>query len=199
MSERGATGGRSPPLQEIAGGGYNPHMSDPLPNRRSIRPWGYDYSLAGAYFVTVCAHERRCLFGRIVDGLPSLGPIGDIVAREWARTAEMRPDVELDAFVVMPNHLHAILLLGQGGSAATSRSLGAIIRGFKAATTRAVVTAGHDLQHPLWQRNYYEHIIRSDESLNAIRAYIADNPAKWAYDRQNPEGRPDKPAAPWQV
>jgi len=74
-----------------------------------------------------------------------------------------------------------------------------VIRGFKAAVTRAVAAAGHGLRHPLWQRNYYEHIIRSEESLEAIRAYIADNPAKWAYDRQNPAASPTKPDAPWQV
>lgn len=174
-------------------------MPDVLPNRRSIRLWGYDYALAGAYFVTICAHERRCLFGRIIDDQPALNPLGEIVAREWSRTADMRPDVELDAFVLMPNHLHGILFLGQSGAAQLSRPLSAIIRGFKAATTRGIAAAGHELQHPLWQRNYYEHIIRSDDSLEAIRAYITDNPAKWASDRQNPDSHPDKPTAPWQV
>jgi putative transposase len=111
----------------------------------------------------------------------------------------MRRDVELDDFVIMPNHLHGIILLGRSEAAAAARPLGAVIRGFKSATTRAVAAAGNSLQHPLWQRNYYEHIIRNEEGLEAIRAYIADNPAKWAQDRQNPAARPPKADAPWQV
>jgi REP-associated tyrosine transposase len=174
-------------------------MHDDLPRRRSLRLWGYDYARAGAYFVTICTHERHCLFGHIIDVDVFLSPIGEIVAREWVASAEMRRDVELDDFVIMPNHLHGILLQGRSEAAAAARPLGAVIRGFKAATTRAVAAAGHSLQHPLWQRNYYEHIIRNEEALEAIRAYIADNPAKWAQDRQNPAARPPKADAPWQV
>jgi len=174
-------------------------MHDDLPRRRSLRLWGYDYSQTGAYFVTICAHERRCLFGGIEGAQISLSPIGEIVAGEWSASADLRRDVELDSFVIMPNHLHGILLLGRSEAAAAARPLGAVIRGFKAATTRAVFAAGHSLQHPLWQRNYYEHIIRNEESLEAIRAYIADNPAKWADDRQNPAARSSKPDAAWQV
>ena len=173
---------------------------DELPRRRSIRLRDYDYAQAGAYFVTICTHERRSLFGRIVDAQMQVDSIGEIIAQEWVKSAEMRPDVELDAFVIMPNHLHGIVLLGQSGAGAAARPLGAVIRGFKAAATGALAAAGHGLNHPLWQRNYYEHIIRSEESLEAIRAYIADNPARWAEDRQNPAATPAaKPAAAWQV
>jgi REP element-mobilizing transposase RayT len=174
-------------------------MHDNLPRRRPLRLSGYDYAQAGAYFVTICAYERRCLFGRITDAHALLNPVGEIVVREWVASADMRRDVELDAFVIMPNHLHGILLLGRSEAAATARPLGAVVRGLKAATTRAVAAAGHFLSHPLWQRNYYEHIIRNEESLETIRAYIADNPAKWAHDRQNPAARAPKADAPWQV
>jgi REP element-mobilizing transposase RayT len=175
-------------------------MNDHLPHRRSIRLSHYDYSRTGAYFVTICAHERRCLFGRIVGTQVLLNPIGDVIAREWVRSSEMRPDVDLDAFVVMPNHLHGIVLLGRSEAAATTRPLGHMIRGFKAATTRLVAAAGHGLDHPLWQRNYYEHIIRNEESLEAVRAYIADNPARWAQDRQNPGATQlPKQDAAWQI
>jgi putative transposase len=174
-------------------------MDDDLPRRHSIRLWGYDYSQTGAYFVTICTHERRCLLGRIIDARIFLSPIGELVAREWAASAKMRRDVELDAFVIMPNHLHGIVLLGRSEAAAAARPLGAMVRGFKAATTRAVAAAGCSFQHPLWQRNYYDHIIRNENSLEAIRAYIADNPAKWAQDRQNPAACQTKADAPWQV
>jgi REP element-mobilizing transposase RayT len=174
-------------------------MDNALPRRRPLRLKDYDYAQAGAFFVTICAYDRRCLFGQIVDAQVSLHPIGDIVAREWVKSAEMRPDVELDAFVIMPNHLHGILLLGRSEAATAARPLGAVIRGFKAATTRAVAAVKPGLEHPLWQRNYYEHIIRNEDSLEAIRAYIADNPVKWAQHRQNPEARPAQANAPWQV
>jgi len=175
-------------------------MHDELPRRRSIRLKHYDYTQAGAYFVTICTHERRSLFGGIIDAQMRLGPIGKIITQEWAKSAEMRPDVELDAFVIMPNHLHGIVLLGQSGAGAKARPLGAVMRGFKAAATGALAAAGHRLDHPLWQRNYYGHIIRSEESLEAIRAYIADNPARWAEDRQNPAAvRGAKPASAWQA
>src|SRR5262249_50727243 len=178
---------------------YDRDMHDHLPRRRSIRLWGHDYSQTGAYFVTICAYERRCMFGHVTDAQVFLNPMGEIVAREWAASAEMRRDIELDAFVIMPNHLHGIVLLGRSEAAAAARPLGAVIRGFKAATTRAVAAAGHRPEQPLWQRNYYEHIIRNEESLEAIRAYIADNPAKWAHDRQNPAARPSRAEAAWEV
>ncbi len=128
-------------------------MQDELPRRRSIRLRDYDYAQAGAYFVTICTHERRSLFGRVVDAQMQLGSVGEIIAQEWVKSAEMRPDVELDAFVIMPNHLHGIVLLGQSGAGAKARPLGAVMRGFKAAATRAVTAAGYGRDHPLWQRN----------------------------------------------
>lgn len=169
-------------------------------HRRSIRLKGYDYSQAGAYFVTLCTHNRECLFGKIVDGEMRLNELGHIVCEEWLRSAEIRPEIMLDAFVVMPNHLHGIVIftpVGAHGRAPLPspspqpphrkpRSLGSFIAGFKSVVTKRINQTRQTPGIPVWQRNYYEHIIRNQESLARIRRYIADNPAKWDVDPENP-------------
>jgi REP element-mobilizing transposase RayT len=164
-------------------------VADYLPQRRSIRLTGYDYRQAGAYFVTICAHGGRCLFGDIVDRQMRLNPIGEIVADEWARSAQIRREVALDDFVVMPNHMHGIVFIidvGAGGARPRAASLGAFVRGFKAATTGRINAHRDRPNDPVWQRNYYDHIVRDDRDLDHIREYIANNPANWANDRENP-------------
>jgi REP element-mobilizing transposase RayT len=151
-------------------------------HRYSIRLRGYDYAQAGAYFVTLCVQGRAALFGRVVDGAVELTEIGRIVAEEWEHTPALRPNVVLDTFVVMPDHLHRIVVIVRRDDGAArpeaarprspAHSLGAIVRGFKAAVVRRAGT-------PIWQRNYYEHIIRNDADLDRIRHYIATNPARW--------------------
>ncbi len=163
----------------------------------------YDYTQNGAYFVTICAHERRRIFGQVADGAMVLNAWGQIVMDEWEQTAIVRPNVALDAFIVMPNHVHGVLIITESVGAtrnnvipvgATRRvaptsttlqsgSLGAIIGQFKSMVTKRINRLPHAPDHPIWQRNYYEHIIRNEESLNTIRAYIATNPAKWAEDK----------------
>ena len=180
-------------------------------HRRSIRLKGYDYTRPGAYFVTICAHNRECLFGEVVDGEMVLNEYGEIVREEWFRTAQVRPYVELfeDEFVVMPNHIHGIVWIvddvddtvgAQRRCASTTKpkpggvppnnvapgSLGAIIRSFKSAVTKRINALRGTTGAPVWQRNYYEHIIRDDRALNAIRRYIAENPLRWHLDRYNP-------------
>ena len=183
--------------------------------RRSIRLRGYDYSQPGAYFVTICTHDRQCLFGDVVDGAMVLNPYGKIVWDEWFRTAEIRPYVHLYAqeFVVMPNHIHGIIwIVGDGTETATDsamvvgatgrsplhgrsplpprgplpHSLGSFIAGFKSAVTKRINEMRGTSGAPVWQRNYYEHIIRNDASLQRIRRYIAENPLRWHLDRENP-------------
>jgi putative transposase len=272
--------------------------------RRSMRLKGYDYSQAGAYFVTICTQGRACLFGEVVDGEMRLNDAGRMVVAEWERLPALFPNVVLDAFVVMPNHIHGIVILTDpaddatdgataigatisgattGGAAtggATTRvaptrvgddanpvgaglvpapstmagddadsvgaglvpapstmaggnadsvgaglvpapsvpaqsvpapstpapstpapsapapstptpTLGDVIGAFKSRVTveyiRGVKTFGWTpFDRRLWQRNYYEHIIRNEETLNCIRRYIAENPIRWAFDRENP-------------
>jgi len=171
-------------------------------HRRSIRLAGCDYSQAGAYFVTVCAQDRICLFGDIMNGEMRLNDAGKIVHDEWLRTADIRSNVELDVFVVMPNHFHAIILLHPDGRGTlqraptveqfgkpTSNTIPTIVRLFKSVSTKRINEIRHTPGAAIWQRNYYEHIIRNDESLNRIREYIMTNPIRWEADEENPNAK----------
>jgi putative transposase len=176
-------------------------------HRRSIRLAGYDYARAGAYFVTICTNNREFLLGQMADGAMLLNDLGRIAVDEWLRAATVRHNVSLDAFVIMPNHLHGIILIAneylgtptpRGGDPAgrpytTNRasgpapgSVGAIIGQFKAAATKRINALRGTPGAPVWQRNYYEHVIRDESELNDVRQYIADNPAGWDMDENNP-------------
>ena len=171
-------------------------------HRRSVRLRDYDYRQAGAYFVTICAHDRLCIFGEAEGSRVVLNDYGIVVQEEWLRTEAQRPHVRLDAFVVMPNHVHGIIVLqadDQEGTArraptgATARfgealagSLATVVGAFKSAASRRINQMRGTPGMPVWQRNYYEHVIRSEKELNRIRQYIADNPTRWALDPENP-------------
>jgi len=174
-------------------------------HRRSIRLRGYDYTDTGAYFVTICAQGRECLFGDTANGALRLNDAGRMVQAVWGELPTNYPGVETDAFVVMPNHVHAIIVFvgaapcdrpddGQPQGVAPTLSLPDVVHRFKTMTTKRYVDGvklmgwtpfrGH-----LWQRNYYEHIIRDETELGRIREYITTNPARWAVDRENPNGK----------
>ncbi|MCJ7509681.1 MAG: hypothetical protein MUP14_02165 [Dehalococcoidia bacterium] len=172
-------------------------------HRRSIRLPAYDYAQAGAYFVTMVTHQRQCLFGEIVGGQMRLAAYGQVVSEQWLRSALVRGEIELDAFIVMPNHIHGIVIIraqpmdvgahdrvGAHGRAPQlyrpPRSLGSLVAGFKSAATKRVNEIRGMLGIPVWQRNYYERVIRNDEELNRIRQYMIDNPAHWEEDSENP-------------
>lgn len=177
-------------------------------HRRSIRLKGYDYTRTGAYFLTICTYQRMHLFGEIVKGEMVLNDVGKIARDEWFKTSKLRPHVKLneDEFMIMPNHGHGIIwivddgndvgaLRGNAQSRAEQRSaptktvkphsLGAVVRAYKSAVTYAANTADKTRGSVLWQRNYYEHIIRNDRELNNIRWYIINNPLNWQLDRDN--------------
>lgn len=161
-------------------------------HRRSIRLLGYDYTRSGSYFVTVCAHERQCLLGEIADGEMAPNELGQLVRTTWEALPGRFPSVQLDANVLMPNHIHGIItLVGARFIAPSSESgetpmsgLGEVVRAFKAITCREIRRRG--ISHFGWQRNYHEHIVRSREELERIRRYIANNPRRWEEDRENP-------------
>ncbi len=180
--------------------------------RRSIRLRDYDYAQSGAYFITVCAHQRQCLFGEIVDGKMQINPFGEIVKEEWFKTAVIRPNVTLfdDEFVIMPNHIHGIIWIVDDVGARRRRaptlerfgkpvsgSIPTIVRAFKSAVTRRINALRGTPGAPVWQRNYYEHVIRNEPALHHIREYIATNPARWAVDRENPNRQEQDPFDRW--
>ena len=180
-------------------------------HRRSIRLKEYDYSQSGAYFITLCAFNRECLFGNIVDVKMRLSPIGKIALRCWQEIPRHAPHVQLDEFVIMPNHIHGILMwfdnesFGRGvqlnaptGATVSQQhaptrttispptnTLSVIVRTYKAAVTTLSRQNGHGYFR--WQRNYYEHIIRSERDMNTIRQYIVNNPLQWSLDEENPD------------
>ncbi len=165
-----------------------------------MRLKGHDYSQAGAYFVTLCTQSRECLFGEIVDMEMRLNELGRIVSECWDDMPKHFPNVELDEFVMMPNHMHGIILITVDVGAkhlqiaanasplhgTQSGSLGAIIQNFKSVSTRKINQLREPRGVTIWQRNYFEHIIRNDKELNSIRDYIAANPARWEEDKENP-------------
>ena len=174
-------------------------------HRHSFRLQGYDYTQVGAYFITIVSHQRSSLFGKILDGELIPNTVGQIVQFTWNALPAHFPGTGLDAFIIMPNHIHGIVHITErrrqsvgAQHAAPLRpyvqpgSLGVIVRSFKAAVTKRINETRGTPKTPVWQRNYYEHVIRNEESLQRIREYILNNPAQWDLDPENPEakGRP---------
>ena len=173
---------------------YNPEIH----HRRSIRLEGYDYSRAGAYFVTVCTNNREYLFGNIVNDEAVLSEYGKIVENVWCNLTDHYQNIKMDKFIVMPNHIHGIIILmdmddvGAGFKPAPTGlmkyyPLSEIIRAFKTFSARHVNELRKTQGISVWQRNYHEHIVRNENELNRIREYIMNNPLRWQYDRENPD------------
>ena len=194
-------------------------------HRRSIRLPGYDYSYPGAYFITICTQNRQFLFGDIAGGTMQLNDAGRMVERCWDEIPTHFPNVQLDEFTIMPNHIHGIVVINDFSSElgakpcvgaknfsplqgslrqplhpplrqplnpphqphGTSKTIGSVIRGFKIGVTKWM--RQHTLMHEVWQRNYWEHIIRDEPELNRIREYISNNPATWDSDTLHNENR----------
>ena len=166
--------------------------------RKSIRIKDYDYSQAGAYFITICTQNKECLFGDVADGEMRLNALGEIVKTCWNDLPHRYPEVELDYFTVMPNHVHAIIIITNVGAIhelplprnnPTDRRrilIPKIIGYAKMTTAKRINQLRNTPRNPLWQRNYYEHVIRNDDDLNRIREYITQNPLKWELDEENP-------------
>ena len=197
--------------------GYDPQKR----HRRSIRLPGYNYSQTGAYFITMVTHGGVCSFGEIVDGEMRLSHYGLVADECWRLIPDHFPNVELGAFVVMPNHVHGIIILhdregrgtldnhetgtplGRGTpwrapTAITEKfgkpisgSLATIVRQYKSSVTRIIGQRFGGISK-IWQRNYYEHIIRTENEHARIHLYIESNPANWMNDGQNPQNPPSE-------
>jgi putative transposase len=190
-------------------------------NRHSIRLRNYDYTSNGAYFITICAETREDFFGTILENQMQLNDLGKIVLEEWERSAQIRTEMIFDEFIVMPDHVHAIVMIqkpeppratfldnhrpvGAHGYSPLHRtehelerkitpsqnqtanklerkprSLGSFVGGFKSAVTTRINEQRGTPRVPVWQRNYYDHIIRNDHDLERVRSYIQINPVRW--------------------
>jgi putative transposase len=169
-----------------------------LPNRQSIRLPDYDYSQNGAYFITICTWNQKSMFGDIAGCEMCLNETGVIVSRQWNMLPERNTHVLIDEWIVMPNHLHGIVILTDAirntqGSDENNvmpkirKGIGRIIGAFKTASTNAINEYFNGTTRKIWQRNYYERIIRNEKEHENIRCYILENPARWAVDKGNSE------------
>jgi len=168
----------------------------------TARLQGWDYGAPAWYFITICTRGRACTFGQVSAGKVDLTPVGLIAQQCLHQICKITPHVQLDALVVMPNHIHAIIVLeaqaivqtatqpSQAANSAETRmslispragSLPAVVRSYKAAVSRRCANRG--IATLVWQERYYDHIIRNDGELDRIRTYIANNPAQWEQDK----------------
>jgi REP element-mobilizing transposase RayT len=172
---------------------YNPDIH----HRRSIRLKEYDYSRSGAYYVTVCARNRECLFGEIIDGQMILNETGKIADAEWRQLHNRFYGIDTSVFQIMPNHIHGIIVVGATLAVAQTRAgatragaspaptVGEIVGAYKSLVAngcRKLYDEKNEILGTLWQRNYYERIIRSDDEYRRIAEYIINNPANWEKD-----------------
>jgi len=184
---------------------YNPNIH----HRRSIRLKDYDYSQSGLYFITICCQDKICRFGKIENTEMILNELGIIAHNEWGKLPERYPNVELNAFQIMPNHIHGIIMLNTVGAgftpaqynenrttanmATTNRTtarvaptIGDIVGAYKSLVANGcldIYKTKNEIMGKLWQRNYYEHIIRNEQSYQNISEYILNNPTKWLDDK----------------
>jgi REP element-mobilizing transposase RayT len=179
-------------------------------HRRSIRLPTYDYASRGAYFLTLCTFQGELLFGSIIGEAVALSPLGHIVEDEWIRSEAVRQEIELDQFVVMPNHLHAVVWIARESHATNwatagspyigrqfalcgpgKRTVSSLVGGFKSAVTRRINEWRDTPGSLVWQRDFYERVLRNESELERARQYILDNPRKWAEDKHNPANQPE--------
>jgi putative transposase len=164
-------------------------------SRRSIRLKGYDYSADGAYFITICVRHRECLLGEIHDGQMILNQYGAIVRDVWEGLPDRVSDIEIDEYIIMPNHFHAIISIDKSPESIESHKdldiddiktrrkmiLPKVVGRFKMLTAKTI-NQNREIEGSFWQRNYYERVIRSEEDCQIIRQYIINNPAQWEMD-----------------
>ncbi|MCP4417597.1 MAG: transposase [Chloroflexi bacterium] len=174
---------------------YDPHKH----HRRSIRLKGYDYSQAGAYFATICINDGLPRLGEVRDGIMHPSAAGMMVAACWFALLERFSNIDLDVFTLMPNHVHGIIVILEQGLNAKNNPivLGNMIGAFKSISTNEYIEGVHEkgwepFYKRLWQRDFYDRVIRNERELAAIRAYIVNNPANWGKDKLHPDTAPNK-------
>ncbi len=177
---------------------YNPEFH----HRQSVQLKDYDYSQQGIYFVTICTQNRQSLFGEIEDGQMLLNSAGLMIQVQWSELYQRFPRIEIGTYIIMPNHLHGLIIISdeirRGEPCVRPETdnislppLGKFIQAFKSLTTNGYILGvkqqgWKEFPDKLWQRNYYEHIVRDEKDLQRIEEYILNNPAKWEEDEENP-------------
>ena len=172
-------------------------MPDNNFRHRSVRIHGFDYSQPGAYFITICAWQKTLLFGEITKGIVSLSKVGDIARQELEQLPHKFSKIHLDTFVVMPNHIHALITISandtiiptaytEAFSHPQQGSIPTIARAYKASVTRRAAMLRDNPVSEVWQRNYYEHVVRNENEKERIYEYIISNPDQWDSDDENP-------------
>ena len=165
--------------------------------------------MAGAYFLTICTQGKKCLFGSVVNGEMQLNKYGQVVTECWKWLSKQYPQVILDEWIIMPNHLHGIIVIsndGRGGSRTAPtdttkrKPLGSLIGAFKTVSTKQINKIRGIHGKPLWQRNYFERVVRDEKELSNIREYIFVNPLRWELDNENPDKKTseNKEKTPWE-
>jgi putative transposase len=157
-------------------------------HRRSIRLKGFDYSQSSIYYITICVQDRQCLFGTIETDRMLLNDPGNMVLEQWLELSLRFPSIILDKFVIMPDHFHGIIYTTD--NTLSKPTLGEIVGSFKSIVTCKYIDGVNNknwipFNKRLWQRNYYERIVRNDLELQNIQQYIENNPANWQPDRSN--------------
>ncbi len=169
--------------------------------RNSLRHPQYDYTQPGAYFITICAKKGKPIFGQIVDGRMQYTPLGEIARQVWDDLSTRHPHIEVEIFVVMPNHVHALIWIRtQVGEAGTARSYGkpvagslsVLINAYKTAVTKRASQADISGEGALWQRNFYDRIVRDEQELAYVKEYIRMNPYRWQEDQLHPDAPPNQ-------
>lgn len=169
------------------------------PKRRNLRLQGYDYSWQGAYFVTLCTRDKQSLFGQIINSTMKLNPFGEVVESVWKEIPLHYPQINNQVFIVMPNHVHGIVTINQveraGSKPAPTKtySLSEIIRAFKTYSSRRINELRNSQGTSVWQRSYYERVIRTENDYYQIGEYIFYNPSKWEEDPENPSSKLKSP------
>ena len=179
--------------------------------RNTLRHEGYDYTKAGAYFVTICERFGRCIFGQIVDQEMILNPLGKVVAKCLFEFGERHPEIWIDVFVIMPNHVHILIWLKPNPEQidematrskertfgdAVPGSLSALIGGYKNSVTQQAINQGL-IPKSFWQDNFHDHIVRGNQELERIRSYIVTNPNRWFEDQLHPDAPPNQFNRTW--
>ena len=176
------------------------------PRRKSPRLQYFDYRQTAVYFVTTCTRDKRSTLGSIHSGVLTPTPLGRLVEKYWSAIPEHSNRVELDLFVVMPNHVHGLVVIDNPSIPSEARrlpgglrshSLGTVVGTFKAAVTRMGRVQGIVNHDPVWQRGFWEHIVRGPKALDRIRRYIIENPGRWQYDCENQDRCGEDPFDAW--